>query len=34
MAKNARATSLNYSWQIYHENVAKAVVECIKNKKG
>lgn len=33
MAKKARATSLNYSWEIYHKNVAEAVVKCIKEKE-
>lgn len=33
MAKKARATSLNYSWEIYHRNVAEAVVKCIKERQ-
>lgn len=33
MAKKARETSINYSWEIYHRNVAEAVVKCIKEKE-
>lgn len=33
MAQQARATSLNYSWEIYHKNVANAVVKCINEKQ-
>lgn len=30
MSENARNTSLGFSWEIYHANVAKAIQECIK----
>jgi len=33
MAENARKTSLSYSWDIYQENVAKAIIECVTEKK-
>lgn len=33
MSKHARETSLRYSWDIYQENVAKTVLECVKEKK-
>ena len=30
MSAAARTTSLRYSWEIYHENVAKAIIECVE----
>lgn len=30
MSKNARKTSLSYSWEKYHENVANAIIDCVK----
>ena len=29
MSEAARQTSLNYTWDIYHKNVVKAISECI-----
>lgn len=34
MAKCARETSLNYSWDIYQDNVSKAVLECVRKKEN
>ena len=32
MAVEARITALQYSWEHYHERVAKAIEECINEK--
>lgn len=33
MSHNARETSLNYTWDIYHENVVNAITECINSSR-
>lgn len=32
MSQSARGTSLEYTWDIYHQNVIKAIKECINHK--